>query len=89
VALYGVRNLRDRNHILDRHRHGAGQKNASEFPPSWSDQDIIVAVEAVANDPASTTELTDSVGRLMVTGNRNSVVIVVIVEVAGGRIVTG
>jgi hypothetical protein len=77
-----------RAHILDRHRHGAGQ-NASEFPQGWSDDEIIRAVEAVADDLASTTELTDSVGRLKVTGNRNSVEIVVIVEVAGGRIVTG
>jgi hypothetical protein len=87
VALYGV-TPRTRAHILDNHRSGAN-RNKSEFPPGWSDNDIIVAVETVANDPASSARPTGAVGRLKVIGNRNSVVIVVIVEIAGGVIVTG
>lgn len=87
MALYGV-TPRTRAHILDNHRSGAN-RNKSEFPPGWSDNDIIVAVETVANDPASSARPTGAVGRLKVIGNRNRVVIVVIVEIAGGVIVTG
>jgi hypothetical protein len=48
-----------RTHILEGdmrgggHRHGAN-RGKSEFPHSWSDDDIISAIEDVANDPAST-----------------------------------
>jgi hypothetical protein len=87
VAVYGV-NPATRAHILNSHRFGSG-RNKSEFPQSWSDLDIIVAVETVANDPASSVRPTGAVGRLKVIGNRNSVVIVVIVEIASGVIVTG
>jgi EndoU nuclease-like protein len=87
VALYGVNSV-THVHILDNHRFGAG-RNKSEFPQSWSDADIIAAVETVANDPASSARPTGAVGRLKVIGNRNSVVIVVIVEIASGVIVTG
>jgi hypothetical protein len=32
------------------HKYGAG-RGKSEFPQSWSDDDIIDAIESVANDP--------------------------------------
>ena len=89
MALYNVNQL-TRAHILDNHSFGgANNKNKTKFPQSWSDHDIIVAVETVANDPASSSGPISSAGRLKVIGNWNSVMIIVIVEVAGGLIVSG
>jgi hypothetical protein len=82
-----------RLHILDGdlrgggHRFGAG-KGKAEFPQGWSDDAIILAIQSVANDPASLT-LQAAKGRLKMIGNRNTVVIAVIVEPTTGEIVTG
>ena len=40
-----------RQHILDRHRAGAGISGKSEFPKNWSDDEIIHYVSDVATDP--------------------------------------
>jgi Bacterial EndoU nuclease len=88
MALYGVNPI-TRAHILDNHSFGGGNNaNKTKFPQSWSDNEIIIAVEAVANDPASTSAPTGDVGRLKVKGNRNNLPIAVIVEI-GGLIVSG
>jgi RHS repeat-associated protein len=42
-------------HILNRHKAGAGKTGKTEFPARWSDQDILHHVSDVATDPASTT----------------------------------
>jgi hypothetical protein len=91
VALYRVDSAR-RIHILDGdaegggHRFGTG-KRKSEFPQTWSDDQIIGAIEDVANDPASSHS--PSRGSIKVTGNRNGVVIIVIVDPATADIITG
>jgi hypothetical protein len=83
-----------RLHILDGdlrgggHRFGTGKVNTTEFPQSWSDDEIIAAIVDVANDQASLV-LKAAKGRLKMIGNRNTVVIAVIVEPATGEIVTG
>lgn len=82
-----------RRHILygDRrgggHRSGAG-RGKSEFPPSWSDDDIIQAIEDVANDLASAA-MPGRGGRLVLIGTRASVRIKVVVDPWDGFIVTG
>jgi Bacterial EndoU nuclease len=92
VAKYYVSPGR-RVHILDGdltgggHRFGTG-KAKSEFPRGWSDDEIIAAIVDVANDPASSI-LKTAKGRLKMIGNRNTVVIVVIVEPTSGEIITG
>lgn len=81
-----------RVHILDGdaagggHRFGAG-KNKTEFPQGWSDDEIIQAIEAVANDPASA-EQPVAVG-VKRAGARNRVLIVVVVDLGSGEILTG
>jgi len=40
-------------HILNRHRHGAGKSNKTEFPAPWSDNKILEMVSDVATDPNS------------------------------------
>ena len=85
-----------RDHILDGdssgggHRFGAGAGRGykSEFPQAWSDDDIIDAIEAVANDPASA-RVPAPGGRVKVFGIRNGVLIIVIVEPTTGEVVTG
>jgi Bacterial EndoU nuclease len=69
------------------HKFGAG-KGKSEFPQSWSDDAIIDAIEDVANDPTATGSPT-GYRRTKVTGTRNSVAIVVIVDHPTGAIITG
>jgi hypothetical protein len=82
-----------RLHILDGdlttggHRSGSGRGQASEFPPGWSDDEIIDAIEDVANDPTSL-RMPASSGRFKMIGKRKSVVIVVIVA-GGSEIITG
>jgi hypothetical protein len=81
-----------RRHILDGdrsgggHRFGAGQ-GKSEFPQNWSDQDIIDAIEDVANDPSSTTMRARG-GGIMLIGVRNSVSITTVVGTTN-EILTG
>jgi hypothetical protein len=69
------------------HRFGAG-KGKSEFPQTWSDDEIIDAIEDVANDLASSHSPTAR-GYIKVTGNRNGVAIIVIVDPAAGVVITG
>ena len=82
-----------RLHILDGdlttggHRSGSGMGQASEFPPDWSDDEIIDTIEDVANDPTSL-RMPAAFGRLKMIGSRNSVRIVVIVR-PGSEIITG
>jgi len=40
-----------KDHILNRHRNGAGKPGKSEFPSSWNDNKIIDEVNRIANDP--------------------------------------
>ncbi len=83
-----------RVHILDGdatgggHRPGRGLPGKSEFPPGWSDDRIIEAIESVANDPASTREVQAN-GRTVVSGRRDGVDLRVVVERDGRTIVTG
>lgn len=46
-----------KDHILNRHRAGAGKPGKTEFPASWSDDKILNYVSDVATDPSSTTGL--------------------------------
>lgn len=82
-----------RTHILDGdksgggHRFGAG-RGKSEFPKSWSDDDIIEAIEDVANSPASA-EKPGYHGKVQRAGVRDRVLIIVIVDPSTGEVVTG
>jgi hypothetical protein len=83
-----------RSHILDGdksggggHRFGAG-KGKTEFPQNWTDNEIIQAIEEVANDPASA-ERPQSGGTIKRAGVRNRVLIVVVVDPSTGEIMTG
>jgi membrane glycosyltransferase len=85
---------RRRIHILYGDRTGGGhsaraaQPDKSAFPASWSDDDIIAAIESVANDPrARRTEQPN--GRTRVEGTRRGVLIRVIVGEDGTSIITG
>jgi hypothetical protein len=84
-----------RRHILDGdartggHRFGAGHGKATEFPQHWSDDDIIAAIEDVANDPASLPGPPAYGGRETRLAMRNGVVIVVVMDPRTGEIVTG
>jgi hypothetical protein len=40
-----------KEHILNRHRPGAGVSGKTEFPTGWSDEKIIDVVNQIANDP--------------------------------------
>jgi filamentous hemagglutinin len=69
------------------HRFGAN-RGKSEFPMSWSDDDIIEAIEDVANDPSST-RMQGRGGRVILIGMRKSVSITVVLDVADRLIITG
>lgn len=85
-----------RTHILDGdskgggHRFGTGNSKKSEFPASWSDDEILHHVSDVATDPASL-RTPGHGGRTVVEGTRDGIDIRVILEspAKGGRIVTG
>jgi Bacterial EndoU nuclease len=38
-------------HILNRHRHGAGIPDKTEFPSTWDDEKIIKEINKIANNP--------------------------------------
>lgn len=40
---------------MNRHRSGAGKPGKTEFPPNWSEDDILHHVSDVATDPVSIT----------------------------------
>ncbi|QNQ18546.1 hypothetical protein HF650_01585 [Kosakonia sp. SMBL-WEM22] len=42
-----------KDHILNRHRHGANKPDKTQFPAGWSDDDILHHVSDVATDPNS------------------------------------
>ncbi len=83
-----------RQHILEGdargggHRPGTGIPNKSEFPRGWSDDDIIGAIEDVANDPESARRPQPD-GRTVVAGRRHGVDIRVVIDRDGRSIVTG
>lgn len=70
------------------HRPGRGIPGKSEFPPGWSDDRIIEAIEAVANDPSAARRV-EADGRTVVTGRRDGVDLRVVLERDGRSIVTG
>jgi hypothetical protein len=84
-----------RTHILDGdgtssggHRPGTGIPEKSEFPKTWSDEEILHHISDVATDPASLR--TEQGLRLKVEGTRKGVDIRVILDpTRDGRIVTG
>jgi len=69
------------------HRYGAN-RGKSEFPQSWSDDDIINAIEYLANDPASIREQGRR-GRTILIGMRKSVSLTVVINSETGFIMTG
>jgi EndoU nuclease-like protein len=82
-----------RVHILVGDSRGGGRRfgtsrGKSEFPRSWLDDDIIAAIEDVANDPASI-RLTGRRGRIILIGMRKSISIMVVANPETGFIVTG
>lgn len=91
----GVRHtvsLKQRNHILNGDASGGGHRAGnpgpkSKFPSTWTDDDIIRAVEAVANDPKSE-HLPGKGDRILLRGRWNSVTIRVISS-PDGYIITG
>jgi RHS repeat-associated protein len=85
-----------RQHILDGevrsdgsysggHRAGTGFPGKSEFPSSWSDDQIIHNISDVATDPASNT--TSRGGATIAQGTRDGIDIEVVIR--GGQIKTG
>jgi hypothetical protein len=69
------------------HRYGAGQ-GKSEFPSSWSDNDILTMIIQVADEPASSSSPAKS-GRLKITGTCRGVWIRVIADPASWTVITG
>jgi hypothetical protein len=64
-----------RRHILDGdatgggHRYGTGRLGKSEFPPDWTDDTIIRAIEEIAADPVSRRQGQRN-GRVKISGSR-------------------
>ncbi len=82
-----------RVHILDGdltgggHRAGTG-KGKSEFPQDWSDDDVIRAIEDVAND-LNSVRVPGRKGRTVAKGVRRGIPIRVVVDEVSGLVVTG
>ena len=85
-----------REHILDGepngsggHRSGTGRPGKSEFPPDWSDDEVMHHASDVATDPASSRQTQSNV-RVKVEGTRKGVDIRVILgrPSENGRIIT-
>lgn len=89
AGLFGKR----RKHVLDGDGTGGGYgpgrtiPGRSNFPPNWSDEKTIEAILDVANDPASNRR-PDRKGRTIVKGTRDGVDIEVVIDRAGGSIIT-
>jgi filamentous hemagglutinin len=81
-----------RQHILDGdknsggHRSGTGIPGKSEFPPDWSDDEIIGKISDIVTDPASTRS-PGFKDRTVVTGTRDGIDIAVVVS-RDGKVVT-
>ena len=83
-------------HILDGDKtgggHGPGRKisGKSEFPGTLSDAEILVGVEAIANDPSSYGggAIPSTAGRYKASGNIKGVKITVIVEIGLDEVIT-
>lgn len=69
------------------HRSGAG-KGKSEFPALWTDQEILTAIEDIANDTHAISTRA-RMGRLKIRGVRKGVTVTVIVNPASWAIITG
>jgi len=69
------------------HRGGTGFPGKSEFPSTWSDDQIVRNITDVANDPAA--ERTVQGSLTVVTGSRDGVEIRVVMNNRTGEIVTG
>ena len=85
-----VRTTADRRvHILDGdktgggHRHGTGRPGKTEFPAEWDDDHVIGAVLAIARSPDQGPEPQNNGGRRQVSGERDGVRIVAILEADG------
>jgi hypothetical protein len=80
-------------HILDGddtgggHRHGTGKPGKTEFPPDWSDEKIISAVEDVARRPDQKPKHQEWNDRWVARGTRDDVGIVAVLA-RDGRIWT-
>jgi Bacterial EndoU nuclease len=79
-----------RTHILDGdpgdgggHRSGTGRADKTEFPPDWDDDRIVDAVLSIAHNPGQPPEREDWNDRWQVSGTRDGVGIVAIVESDG------
>src|SRR5213594_2729743 len=85
-----------RRHILDGdatgggHGPGRGISGKSEFPATFSDDEIIMGIEALANDPGSypAGRIPTGTGRFKLTGNFKGVKTTVIAEPAAGEVIT-
>lgn len=69
------------------HRAGTGIPGKSEFPASWSDDQVMHHISDIATDPAAT-RTAGRGGRTVVTGTRDGVDITVVIG-RDGSIVTG
>ncbi|WP_250527496.1 hemagglutinin repeat-containing protein, partial [Caballeronia sp. GAWG2-1] len=71
------------------HLSGVGKPGKSEFPPSWSPQDVTNAISDIATDPKTQWSKPSSNGYVTGTGTVDGVDIKVVVDPSRGRIVTG
>ena len=84
-----------KGHILDGdatgggHRPGTGIPGKSEFPPGWSDDQILHEITDVLTDPKSVWTKPDKRGYITTTGTRNGIDIQVVYDTNKGRIVSG
>ena len=69
------------------HAAGAGRRATTEFPPTWSDEQIIAVIKDVANDPGEPRRRQHN-GRWRCAGERYGVHLVVLVE-DNGHVFTG
>jgi hypothetical protein len=64
------------------HAPGTGRRATTEFPPAWSDEQIIAVVKDVANDPGEPRARQYN-GRWRCAGERYGVQVVVLVDAEG------
>ena len=85
-----------RRHILDGDStgggHGPGRRisGKSEFPAALTDDEIILGIETIANDPSSYPGgvIPVGAGRFKVSGTIKGVKTTVIVDPSGGEVIT-